>query len=221
MVRLLAVVAAGSALGVIGRLSDGWSHQPRVLFALGSPWVVLAVLVGVLAPGRRRAPVLAAAALLVSVGVYYVVMAAVEQRVGPVYATAMIAGWGGLAVIVGAIFGAAGSALRGSPPLPAAGPPAAPASRAAPASPAALRSAAAAFVGGTLAGEAVLFLARGNSAVALLLAQLAVGLAVAIGLARPARRTQLLALTAVFAGVTFVIDAGARLVMARYGWGGG
>jgi hypothetical protein len=197
MTRLAVVLASGVALGVIGRLSDGWPDDLRVLFALGSPWVAVAVLVGASEPGRRRAAVAAAAALLLSVVVYYVVMAGVERRVGPVYATAMIAGWGGLAVVVGAVFGAAGSALR----APAAAP-------------------AAALIGGALAGEALLFLAHGSSATALLLGQLALGLTIAIGFAPPERRARLFALTAAIAGASFVIDAAARLAMRRYGWGG-
>jgi hypothetical protein len=196
------VVSAGTALGVVGRLSDGWPDTPQLLFALGSPWVVVAVLAGVLAPGARRAVMTGAATLLASVVVYYVVMAAVESRVGPGYALAMIVGWGGLALIVGAVFGVAGSTIReGS---------------------ARARSLAAALVGGVLSGEALLFLVRGSQqgATVLLLGQLAIGLALGLAFAPPRRRARLVALLAGSAGAAFVIDAAARILMRRYGWGG-
>ncbi len=195
-------MAAGVALGVVGRLSDGWPHAPRLLFALGAPWVLTALVVGALSPDRRRAAGAAAGALVISVGVYYAVMTFVEGRVGLGYALAMTVGWGGMAAVLGALFGVAGATLRrGSGEA---------------------RSACAALVGGVFAGEAVLFLPRAETVDArvLLCAQLAVGVAGALAFAAPRWRARALALTASAAGAAFVVDALARVVMRRYGWGG-
>lgn len=182
----------GTVLGVVGRLSDGWSPSLRLLFALGSPWVLWAVGAGLLTRDRRRGAIAGALMLALSVVVYYVVMAGVEGRVGPRYAAAMIAGWGSLAALVGAVFGAVG-AMRAS--------------------------VAAVLVGGVLSGEALLFLAhRGPDPV--LAAQLAVGAALVVAGALRDRRPALIAAAPTVAGAAFAVDAATRIVMRRYGWGG-
>lgn len=203
MARWIAgIVAAGTALGGIGRLSDSWPHAPRLVFALGAPWVVTAFVLGLFACSRRRGVAAGASALVTSVIVYYVVMIVLERRVGPIYGLAMVLGWGGIATVTGAVFGLAGATVRhGSEPTRALG---------------------AAVAGGALAGEALLFLLRGETGTAALLltGQAAIGLAAAALLAGSRRRVQAIASTASLAMVALVAEAVLRAVMRGYGWGG-
>jgi hypothetical protein len=179
----------------VGRLSDGWSPSLRLLFALGSPWVLSAAGIGLLARERRSGAIAGAVALGLSVLVYYVVMAGIEHRVSWHYSAAMIAGWGSLAVAVGAMFGATGTTLGSRSPT------------------------AAALLGGVLAGEALLFLAHRNTD-AVLLAQLGAGAALVLAGVLGERRIRPLAMAASIATAAFCIDAATRIVMRRYGWGG-
>jgi Family of unknown function (DUF6518) len=198
---LALAVAIGVLLGAVGRWSDHASEAWRLLFALGSPWVVAAFGVGLLSRAPRRGALLGAVALVVSVLAYYAIMRWVEQRGVGGYAAWMMVVWGAPAAAVGAVFGAAGAAARS----------------------ARLRPAALALLGGTLAGEALLFLARASesgAARAVLLAQLALGVAAALGGwgRRPSARVAALAGgVALFA---LVADAAIRVAARRYGWGG-
>jgi hypothetical protein len=196
------VVAVGCGLGAVGRLSDGWPHAPRALFALGAPWIVAAAVVGVVTDGRRRAALAGASALVISVAVYYAVMTLLERRVSAGYAIAMTVGCGSMAAVVGGVFGAAGACLGLDS--------------------ARARSVAAALLGGALAGEALLFLLRGASgeAALLLASQAAVGIAGALALAEPRWRVRAFGVTATLAAIACFADAAARLIMHRYGWGG-
>ena len=198
-----AAAGAGVALGLAGRLSDYASAAPRLVFVLGAPWVVLAFAIGMASRGRREGTLEAAGALALSVVVYYALMYGIEGRAGAGYAAAMTLMWGGLAVVVGALFGAAGAAFRHG------------ADRA--------RLLAVALLGGTLAGEATFFLVRGQagSRAAVLVVQLAAGVALPLA-ARPGRRRPLpaLAATTVLAGAALVADAALRVAARRYGWGG-
>jgi Family of unknown function (DUF6518) len=198
---LLAVVsvAAGTVLGAVGRLSDQWPHEPRLLFALGAPWLVAAFAVGALSRDWRLGALSGALSLALSVLVYYAVMYLVEQRAGAGYALRMTVLWGGAATLVGAALGAAGASARGANRLwPTA------------------------LLGGALAGEGLLFLMRGEtgSAATLLLVLVVTGLTLPLIAGPRNRRSELLAATTTLALTALVIDAGLRIVMRRYGWGG-
>ena len=200
--RALIVLALSGALGLVARASDHLSYEPRLVFALGAPWLLLAFLSGLL--WRRPAAGAAAGSLAVaiSVGVYYLLMVFVEDRAGPHYGAAMVVVWGGLGLVVGAVFGAAGSAAR---------------------SEGIQRVAAAALLGGALLGEAGYFLLRGQPEYALdvLALEAAVGLAVPLLVgAWRGRVATAVSLTAVLACAAFVADAALRVTAARYGWGG-
>ena len=85
------------------------------------------------------------------------------------------------------------------------------------------RSIAAALAGGALAGEALLFLPRAETANARLMvaAQLLIGVAAALALTHRGERGRALALHGVRRpALALVVDVAARVVMRRYGWGG-
>jgi hypothetical protein len=147
-----------------------------------------------------RSAVAGTVACALSVPVYYAVMLLVERRGHPGYAMSMSVLWGGAAVACGAVFGWLGVAARER-------------SRRG-------RAAAVAVLGGTLAGEAALFLAlhpRAGSPV--LVAELAAGMAL-VGVAVWPARAHALALAAVAAGTAAVADGALRLAMRAQGWGG-
>ena len=192
-------VAAGAALGIVGRVSDYLGPEARLLFALGAPWFVVAFAVG----AALREPVAGAAtgalALAVSVGVYYAVMLAVERRTGHGYAASMSVLWGAAAVPCGLAFGALGATAWSRQ----------------------RRGVALALLGGTLAGEALLFLAVGSAgdAESVLAGELAIGTAVVLAAARPPR-ARLLTLGAAAALAAASADGAVRAVMRAHGWGG-
>jgi uncharacterized protein DUF6518 len=204
MVRrhLLAAIVAGGALGAVGRLSDSWSEPLRLLFVLGSPWVLTAVTIGVLSRTRAKAVRAAATALVASVATYYAIMTAVESRVSLRYGLAMILGWGVLATVVGVIFGAAGAALGSGS--------------------SSTRPRAAALVGGTLVGESLLFLSRGAApeSAGLLAAQSAVGVTLSLAYGSRGYRARPAVIACAAAPAALVVDAVARSLMHQYGWGG-
>ena len=189
-------IAAAVALGLIGQVSDHHGPDAALLFALGGPWVVTAFAVGAL----TRSTVAGTLACALSVPVYYIVMLLVERRGHPGYAMSMIALWGGAAVACGALFGWLGAAARERSGRG--------------------RAAAVAVLGGTLAGEAALFLAlhaRAGSPV--LVAELAAGMAL-VGAAVWPARAHALAVATVAAGTAAVADGALRLAMRTQGWGG-
>ena len=197
--RALFVLSMAVALGVVGRASDHLSYEPRLLFALGAPWLVLAFVSGFLWRRPLHGAIAGAGAVALSVAVYYLVMVAVEDRAGPHYGAAMIVLWGGLGVLVGAVFGAAGAAGGRH------------------------RIFGAALLGGALLGEAAFFFLRGQpeDAVTLLMLEAAVGatIPVVIGI-RTRRLADAMSLTAALALTAFVADAAFRVAARRYGWGG-
>ena len=200
--RALIVVSLSCALGLVARVSDHLSYEPRLVFALGAPWLLLAFVSGLM---WRRLPAGAAAgslAVAISVGVYYLLMVFVEDRAGPHYGAAMVLVWGGLGVLVGAVFGAAGSAAR---------------------SEGARRVAAAALLGGALLGEAAFFYLRGQpqDALDVLALEAAAGLAIPLLVgAWRGRVATAVSLTTVLASAALVADAALRIAARRYGWGG-
>ena len=197
------VAGAGVALGAAGRLSDYATSAPRLVFVLGAPWVVLGFAIGLASRAPREGAVAAAGALALSVLVYYALMYGVEGRAGARYAGAMTLMWGGLAALVGVLFGAAGAAFRHGRER--------------------LRLLAISLLGGALAGEAAFFLTRGQagSRAAVLVAQLSIGVALPL-VARPGRRRPVpaLAATAVLALTALAADVAIRVAARRYGWGG-
>ena len=190
-------IAAAVALGLVGQSArDLHGPDAALLFALGGPWVVTAF--GVAA--FTRSAVAGALACALSVPVYYAVMLFVEGRAHPGYAVSMSVLWGVAAVACGALFGWLGAAARDRSGRG--------------------RAVAVAVLGGTLAGEAALFLAlhpRGGSPV--LVAELAAGMALVGAAVWPGRAHALAAATAA-AGVAAVADGALRLAMRAQGWGG-
>jgi len=79
-------LVAGTALGAVGRLSDYLEPELVVLFILAAPWIVVAFLTGMAASRPLWGAVAGAAALTVSVAVYYALMLLVERHVSPGYA---------------------------------------------------------------------------------------------------------------------------------------
>jgi hypothetical protein len=197
--RIAIVLLAGAALGLAGRWSDYGSEPLTLLFALGSPWVVLAFALGALSPGRLEGAAAGATGLAVSVAVYYATMLLLERQVGGGYAASMTLVWGAPALALGALLGCAGAAVR----EPAA------------------RLPAAALLGGALAGEALLFLSRGyeGEEAAVLLGQLTLGCVLPLA-AGSARRHDAVVLTGALAFMALVGNAALRVLARRYGWGG-
>lgn len=203
LTRLLAgaalAVAAGAALGVVGRASDYLGPEARLLFALGAPWFVVAFAVGAALRKPFVGAFAGALALAVSVGVYYAVMLTLERRTGHGYAASMTVLWGAASVPCGLVFGALGAAaVTGD-----------------------RRGVALALLGGALAGEALLFLGVGGGGDARLVfaGELAVGMAMVLAASRPPK-PQLVALGAAAAVAAASADGLLRAVMRMRGWGG-
>jgi hypothetical protein len=197
----LVTLVAALALGIAGRASDYGPADVTFLFALGSPWVLAAFAVGACARRPRDGAVAGAAALSLSVAVYYALMYTVEQRAGEDYAAAMTILWGGLGLACGALFGTAGSLLRSRDVR--------------------RRGLAAAVLGGTLAGEALLFLLLGRPHPEILTVQLAVGCLIPLLAAGAPRRVPpVAAATAAVALAALVADASLRVLARMGGWGG-
>lgn len=196
-----AALGAGVALGISGRVSDYLGPELRLLFALGAPWFLVAFAVGTATRRPATGAACGALAQAVSVAVYYAVMLTVERRTGHGYAVSMTVLWGAAAVLCGAVFGAAGAAAAGGE--------------------GGLRGAALALLGGTLAGEAVLFIALGGAGAgsSVLLCELAVGAGLVLTSSRPPR-PYLVALGATAAVAAAAADGVLRAVMRARGWGG-
>jgi hypothetical protein len=128
-------------------------------------------------------------------------MLLVEHRGFPTYALSMSVLWGAAALACGALFAALGVLARGPS--------------------AQRRGVALAVLGGTLAGEAALFmlLHSHRAASPVLAAEFALGAALVAAAAWPARGWALAAGTAA-AGVAAVADGAIRVVMRAQGWGG-
>ena len=192
---------AGIALGVAGRLSDYLGPGAALLFALGGPWFIVAFAVGATARRPVTGAIGGGVALVVSVAVYYALMLAVERRTGRGYAMSMTILWGAAAVPCGLLFGAAGALWRDRRED--------------------LRAAGLALLGGALAGEALLLLARGgpNSGGWVLPCELLGGIALVLAASRTAPR---LPVTIGTTAAAFSASAGGalRLLMRARGWGG-
>jgi uncharacterized protein DUF6518 len=194
--RTIAVtLAAAVLLGVSGQI--GGHHGPGVdtgvLFALGGPWIVTAFAVGAL----TRSWVAGSAACAISVPVYYLAMVVLRAGGAAQYALWMTILWGATAVACGALFGWLGQRSRRSEGW---------------------HSASYALLGGTLAGEALLFLAVGSGrADGVLVAELFTGAALTVVAARP-RPARVVALATAAAGVAAVADGALRLFMRARGW---
>lgn len=113
MLRIVAVVLAGLATGVVtqlgqGLLPDGWSQAPNAI----SPWVLVAFLVGSAIESRPTAVVAGIATLVLALVGYY---AMTELRFGIGGGTNALVFWGLGALVGGPVFGLAGYAWRTSP----------------------------------------------------------------------------------------------------------
>ena len=196
-----AALLAGVALGASGRASDYLGPELRLIFALGAPWFIVAFGVGAVPRGPVSGAVCGAVALALSVAVYYGLMLTVERRGGHGYAASMTVLWGSAAALCGLAFGALGAAA---------------AARDGP-----LRGVALALLGGTLAGEAVLFIVLGGVDAGrwVLVCELAAGAGLVLTASRPPRRL-LVALGASAAVAATSADGVLRTVMRAHGWGG-
>jgi Family of unknown function (DUF6518) len=195
-VRTVAVtLTAAVLLGLAGQL--GGHHGPGVgvgvVFALGGPWILTAFAVG----ATTRSWLAGSVACALSVSVYYLAMVALRAGGAAEYALSMSVLWGVAAVGCGALFGWLGQRSRRSDGW---------------------RSATFALLGGTLAGEAMLFLAFGSGrADGVLAAELFTGVALALSTARP-RPVRVVALATAAAGVAAVADGALRIFMRSRGW---
>jgi hypothetical protein len=198
------VVLAGGLLGVVGRASDYMPEPLVLMFALGTPWLVVSFAAGWCAGDAKEGAAAGAAVLVVAVLTYYAVMLGLEARSGPRYAAAMGVLWGGFGALTGALFGAAGAALhRGGTGW---------------------RIASLSLLAGALVGEALLYLLRGHEqgmGQALLAAELALGLLLPFAFwRRPANLLPALTLTGAVAMLALVADASIRIFAHHHGWGG-
>src|SRR4051812_10852539 len=194
-------VAPGVALGC---LEQGLRHaSPPIpwLTALGVPWLATAFAVGALVRGRRRAPLAGAAALVVAVVTYYLVMRLSVGHTSTGYVLRVGAAWSVAAAAAGAAFGSLGAAWRARAPR---------------------ETLATAAISGAFAGEAVLLLGTGRAgaAQAVLASELAVGVALPFVLARRRRVAAAVALTAAVALALAGAEAGVREAMRSAGWAG-
>lgn len=196
-----AALLAGVALGVSGRASDYLGPELRLVFALGAPWFLVAFGAGAALRKPVAGALCGALALVVSVAVYYALMLMVERRGGHGYAASMTVLWGSASALCGLAFGALGAAAAAREDH--------------------LRGVALALLGGTLAGEAVLFIALGGVEAGrwVLLSELAVGAGLVLRASRPLRPS-LVALGASAAVAAASADGLLRTVMRAHGWGG-
>lgn len=202
---LLGPVATGLALGVVlGVVARVARAVPDATWwaSLGGPWLAMAFAAGALAPGRRRAALAGATAIVAGTVTYYILMAAMAGAASARYAVAMIVAWSLAGAAIGAFFGRAGAAWRRG--------------RAAFA-----RTAGAATLGGALIGEALLLRVAWDSpwAQRALLLELAAGALAAVALARD-RRVAGLVLAVGAAGVFIAAEAVVRETLRAAGWAG-
>lgn len=198
----LLVLAAGLALGGLGRLIDYLPPPLPRTASLGAPWLVGAFAVGAIVGRPARGALAAGLALPLGVGVYYVLMLGVEGRADPLYASVMTIGWSLVAAGAGALLGWAGGAWRAG-------------GRGG-------RRFGAAAVGAVLLGEALALSALWTSrpARALLAAELALGALLPLLLVRGRERIAAGALAVLLALVVAAGETGVRDVMRAAGWAG-
>ena len=200
---VLAAIAGGVAIGLIGRASVQTTEVVAWTSRLGAPWLMTAFAVGAVVADRRRGALAGGAALAIGTAVYYAVFHFVEQRIGLGYAVVVGGAWAAVGVGIGAVFGYAGAAWR------------APGERWA-------RVIATAALGGALIGEAVLLMTRWDdpTAHAILTAELAIGALIPFVAARRRDWPAALALGTTFAVTAVVLEAYARAALRVVGWGG-
>jgi hypothetical protein len=198
------VLAVGVLLGVVGRASDYMPPPLVLMFALGTPWLIVSFAAGWCARDAREGAVAGAAILVIAVLAYYAVMFGLERRSGPHYAAAMGVLWGGFGAVTGSLFGAAGTALRIGAPWQ--------------------RVAALSLVAGALVGEGLLYLLRGHEqglGQALLAAEVSLGLLLPLSFwRRPRLLVPAVALTGAVAMLALLADASIRSFARLKGWGG-
>lgn len=108
--RLLAVIAAGLALGAVTQLLQGILPGPLAMLANGlSPWLIAAFVAGALMPAPRWAVLAPPLMLLAALAGYYL---AVELRFGYGGSKSSLIFWTVASVIGGPIFGAGGWSWR-------------------------------------------------------------------------------------------------------------
>ncbi len=198
------VLFAGVLLGVVGRASDYMARPLVLMFALGTPWLIVSFAAGWFARDAREGAVVGGALLVVAVLAYYAVMFGLEERVAPRYAASMGVLWGGFGAVTGALFGAAGATVRRG----AAG----------------WRVAGLSLLAGALAGESLLYLTRGHEqglAQALLAAELCLGACIPLAYwRRPKLLARGIVLTGAVAVLALMADASIRAFARSKGWGG-
>jgi hypothetical protein len=199
---LLAVLAGSAIIGVAAQLGDVAPGIPARATALGAPWLVAAFALGAVL--RRTAVAAAGGALLLSVGTltYYLVELALTGHARALSIGVIALGWAGAAALAGGAMGALGAVWRDADRLPLL---------------------AAAAPAAALAGEAILLAAewRSRTAVAVLVAELALAAAILPACARRRASLPAAALAAlVLAGVFAAGEAEVRSAMRAVGWRG-
>jgi len=96
---VLAAIAGGVAIGLIGRASVQTTEVVAWTSRLGSPWLLTAFLVGAFVADRRRGALAGGAALAIGTGVYYAVFHFVERDIGLGYAVVVGAAWAAVGTV--------------------------------------------------------------------------------------------------------------------------
>jgi hypothetical protein len=199
---VLAVLTAAVIVGVAAQVGDVVPGVPTRATALGAPWLVAAFGLG--ATLRRTAAGAAGGAVLLSGGTltYYFVGLALTGSSRALSIGLIALGWAGAAAVAGAAMGALGAAWREAARLPAL---------------------AAAVPAAALAGEAILLAGEWQSrtAMAVLVAELALAAAILPACARRRASLPAAALAALLLAVAFAAgEAELRSAMRAVGWQG-
>jgi hypothetical protein len=109
---ILVVVGCGVAIGLAGQAGDRVPGAPAYITALGAPWMLLAFVLGALARKPLLGAIAGGVALVIGTEAYYLAQIALTDGRTLFYATAMGIGWGGSAVVAGALAGGIGGWWR-------------------------------------------------------------------------------------------------------------
>jgi hypothetical protein len=199
---LLAALAGGVAIGLVGRASVQTTEVIAWTSRLGAPWLMTAFVVGAVVGDRRRGALAGGASLAIGTAVYYAVFHFVEHRIGIGYAIVVGTAWAAVGIGIGGVFGYAGAAWRARDRW--------------------ARVVAAAALGGALIGEALLLMTRWDdpTAQAILTAELVLGALIPFVASRRREWPAALALGMTFAVTAVVLEAYARAALRVVGWGG-
>jgi hypothetical protein len=196
------VLVSGALLGGGMQVAEPIFGLPNSVTALGAPWLVCAFAVGTLLPDHRlRAAVAGAAFLAGGTAIYYAALVYGYGRTSMPYATTMAVLWGAAAGVAGMVMATVGALWRDA------------------------RGPRAAVLGAVpvaaLAGEAaLLMLAWGEGAIALITELVAAAGLLVLLCWRRAPLTRALATAVVLAGACALFESALRDVMRAAGWHG-